>query len=99
MLIGCRIFLNVTLIEKRNTLSQHKAPVSERALAQRINRVLAKQDEKLLKARGSRMVESVGIYYIVDISNNNIAIKEVDIEELGRELGALKPYEALVEDE
>ena len=80
-------------------MSQHKAPVSERALAQRINRVLAKQDEKLLKARGSRMVESVGIYYIVDISNNNIAIKEVDIEELGRELGALKPYEALVEDE
>jgi len=47
-------------------------PVSERALIQRINRALAKEGEKLKKARGVRTILSVGDYYILDIQRNFI---------------------------
>jgi hypothetical protein len=68
-------------------------PVGEHALIQRINRALAKEGEKLKKARTVRVSTSVGDFFIVDLQRNVVAYPDVDLEDLGRELKVLKPYE------
>ena len=80
---------------KAKTVKQ--VPVSERALVQRINRVLAKEGEKLIKARG-RDISSCGQYYTILFSFNAVGRKDVGIEELGRDLGALRPWEMLADE-
>lgn len=78
---------------------QHKAvagiPVTKRALVQRINRKLRKQDETLKAHRGA----NVGSYYRVDTEINGLLEDDVDLEDLGRELGVLAPYEQLAEED
>ncbi len=71
-------------------------PVSERALVQRINRRLAKDGERLKAAAGMRARLELGAYFVMDISHNCVLHKDVDLEELGRELEVLRPYESLV---
>jgi hypothetical protein len=73
-----------------------KAPVSRRALIQRINRQLAKQDEHLRINRSTRWPE-LGTYYIVDIRRNTITVKDVDLEAKAQELSAIRDWEALTE--
>lgn len=71
-----------------------KIPVSERALIQRINRKLP--DEVLKKCpETSQAFNELGSFYTVNVRFNAISDKDVDIEELGRSLGALKPFEEL----
>ena len=79
-------------------MSNETVPVSERALIARINRKLP-EHEKLKKLRGSRWEHDLGQYYIIDQNMNAILHKHIDIEELARELGALKPWESLVADQ
>ena len=38
---------------------------------------------------------SVGDYYVIDYRRNFVVQKDVDIEDLARELGVLKPWEEL----
>ena len=71
-------------------------PVSSRALIQRINRKLRSDDELLKKARPRSGWNELGDYYVVNFRMNWIAAKDVDIEELGRELGVLQPQERLL---
>ena len=78
---------------------KQRVPVTVRALIQRINRKLALQDESLRKARTENVRLTVGDYYIVDVMRNCIAHREVDIEEQGRQLGALKPWETVALEE
>ena len=68
-----------------------KIPISKRALVQRLNRHLRKQNEALRGKRG----ENTGEYYLVDFKRNAVVEDSVAIEKLGRELGVLKPYERL----
>lgn len=68
-------------------------PVTMRALIQRINRALLKNDEKLKATRGGRMQTDYGDYYTLDFRLNAVIRGDVDPEELGRELGVLRPYE------
>jgi hypothetical protein len=75
------------------------APVSMRALIQRVNRKLAADDEVLKAARGARAVQDLGYHYIVDSKHNLVLHKDVDVEHLGRELGVLRAYERVVLDE
>ena len=72
-----------------------KVPVSERALVQRVNRVLGKDDEQLKKARSGRTSQGVGEFYTIDIRRNCVVKQDVDIEKMGRTLGVLKNYEQL----
>jgi hypothetical protein len=74
-----------------------KAPVTKRALVQRINRKLSADDEMVKAARGARAQQDLGDFYTVNVSRNYIVAKDVALEDLGRKLGVLKPYEALVE--
>ena len=76
----------------------NKVPVSTRALVQRINRKLQKDDEKLKACRrDSRAYHDLGDFYVVDVSTGFVTTKDIDLEGIGREMGVLKPYEHLTE--
>jgi hypothetical protein len=78
-----------------------KVAVSKRALVQRINRKLAHQDKKL-KAGTERTWSTTGDYFIVSLvpSHGNFIVgMNIDIEELGEELGVLQPWEKLEESQ
>ena len=72
-----------------------KKPVTERALAQRINRKLAKDGQKLRKSRSGGELSNLGEYYIVDILKNVVTAWNVEIEVLGREINAFAEWEVL----
>ena len=68
--------------------------ITDRALIQRINRKLKQNDEQLRTARTARAESSIGHYFIVDVRRNVIVTHHLDLEELGRQLGVLQPWEA-----
>lgn len=72
-----------------------KVSVTSRALIQRINRAIAAKDEILKKSRGAIAEQDLGAYFVIDASRNIVLWKEVDLEQFGREVGALKEYEEL----
>lgn len=76
--------------------------VSRRALIRRVNCRLARTHRRLLVCRSARVAPGppwwIGDYYIVDTWTNFAMEGGTDLEELGRELGALKPHERLVEE-
>jgi len=82
-----------------------KVPVSERALLQRVNRKLADDLEVIKRAKPVRAyVEQgyadpypldTGKFYRVDYRRNFMVEKDVDLEALAREIGALKAWEEL----
>jgi hypothetical protein len=70
-------------------------PVSVRALTQRINRVLAKDNEILKTSRGNR---TSGVYFTVNLSTNGVSAWGIDDLEAWtrKELpGVLQPWEHL----
>lgn len=74
-----------------------KVPITMRALIQRINRKLADDDDVLKVARGEKMRQDAGDFYIVNTRLNGLTGKDVDPEKLARELGLLKDWEAVSE--
>ncbi len=75
-----------------------RVPVSARALLQRINRRLVKDDGMVKATRGNRWRHELGDFYTVDIKRNAIIEKDVDLEALGRKMKALQRYERLVKE-
>jgi hypothetical protein len=80
------------------TSKKQTVPVSERALVQRIGRALAKDGEQLRKVRAEGARLELGDYYTLNVSRNFVVQKDVDIEELGRQLQVLRPYESLAKN-
>lgn len=74
------------------------APVTLRAVIQRINRTLKKDGGQIKAARSERARQSLGDFYVVDTQLNAITAHDVDPEELARELGLLMEYEELVDE-
>jgi hypothetical protein len=87
---------------------QNKVPVSERALAARINRKLKHEKGELgvqLYKNRSRMMGKLGAYYVVYLRGplrpdgsrkvEYIEHKIVDLESFAKKLGCLKLWEAL----
>ena len=72
-----------------------KVQITERALMQRIQRKLKHQDELLRKNASLRWQTDLGDFYIVDANRNILLSAHHNLEQLGRELGALRPYEEL----
>jgi hypothetical protein len=72
-------------------------PITERALIQRINRVLRENGRILKVTRGEHAIQEVGQYYLLDFDRNAAKTLHVDIEELARELGVLRSFERLAE--
>ena len=76
-----------------------KAPVTMRAVIQRINRKLKADDEQLRATRGEGNAQrELGDYYIVDFNRNSVMRKDVDPAKLARELGVLKPWEEVTRE-
>ena len=73
-----------------------KVSVTMRSVIQRINRRLKPDREQLKTTRGERLRMEVGDYYVINYAKNFIAYKDVDPEQLGRELGVLKEWEQVV---
>lgn len=71
-------------------------PVTLRALLARINRKLKPEMKSLKTARGDRMRQDVGDFYIIDVRRNFVMASHVDPEEYGRDLGVLREYETVV---
>ena len=71
--------------------------ITVRALLQRINRRLNKDFERVYKLRSPRppYMETYGDYYRVDLQINGVVDTDVDLEDLGRELGVMKAWEKL----
>jgi hypothetical protein len=72
-------------------------PVTMRALIQRINRKLAKENEALKATRGESARQQIGDYHIIDVSRNFLVQFHVDPEALGRDLGVLRAWESVAE--
>jgi hypothetical protein len=70
--------------------------VTERALLQRIRRKLVHKGESLIVSRSENERANVGDYYIVN-DRNVVAAAHCDLEKLGRDTGALRPWETLAE--
>lgn len=74
-------------------MAKMKVPVTARALVQRINRALAKQNLCIKKTRGADV--NLGEYFELNTQKNFITNLDVDIESLGRDLKVLRNYEVL----
>lgn len=73
-----------------------KLKVSERALFARINRRIYDDDLVLRRCPATRRgYHNLGDFYLVNWRINGIAGKNIDLEDYGREVGALKDYEEL----
>lgn len=72
-----------------------KVTVSLRATIQRINRKLKPDLQSVKTARGERLRQEVGDYYIIDYDRNYVADKDIDPEAYARELGVLQPWETV----
>jgi hypothetical protein len=71
-----------------------KLPVTERALFARVNRALAKKEERLCKSHpNSRLRYNIGTFYRVD--QRRVVATHVDLEAIASELGVLAGYEEL----
>jgi hypothetical protein len=86
---------------------QTKTMVTERALLQRVNRKLAPKEQKVRRNRpfydgprelGRAHYTELGRFYVVDTARNTIDEMDINLEEIGRELGAMGACEALQED-
>lgn len=67
--------------------------LTKRALIQRINRTLAKTDRKLCASRSVATKAAWGEYHLISLSADMVCALHVNPEELGRELGAIRPWE------
>ena len=74
-----------------------QVPVTPRAAIQRINRLLAKEQQVLKVTRGQRAILDLGRYYVLDQRRNLALETNVSIESMARALGVLKDYETVVE--
>ena len=74
-------------------MDNEKKVVFENVLIQRINRKLSAHAEQLQKARSFQLETSVGHYFIIDLRRNSVKRQEIDLEQLGRELGVLADSE------
>ena len=79
-------------------MGKNRVPVTRRALVQRVNRALATQGQRLKSHAGRPGVgaRDIGRYFIV--AGDVVKHRYVNLEQLGRKLGALKPYEQLAEE-
>jgi hypothetical protein len=75
-----------------------KAPITARALLQRINRALADEGKVVNRPRGRPQTDGpgdLGAYFMVDLKKKTVVEKNVDLVKLAKKLGAIKDYEQL----
>jgi hypothetical protein len=73
-----------------------KKPLSREAHFMRARRALARQGKDIHRCRSVEFLEVTGRYFMTDRASHEVTDIHVDIEELSRTLGLIKPYEYLV---
>jgi hypothetical protein len=71
-------------------------PVRPAALVRRINRVLSEQGEMLRAHRGRPRTDPV--FFLVNLEHKFLVEDGLDLEEFGRRIELLQPWEKLVDD-
>ena len=88
------------MVKAKKKMTTAKVGVSRRAVIQRVNRSLLKQEE-MLKTWRSGGVDwkawEAGDLYLINIRLNALIDPCVDLEQLARNLGVLKQWEAIKE--
>ena len=80
-------------------------PVSERALMQRLDRALTREEGspmKVKKSRGGVGMSRVGLFYVLNVNRNSIGPYNLDLDDLvkmAKKHEVLADYENLVTDE
>ena len=72
-----------------------KAPVSRRALVQRINRKLAHDGERVVARRTGSDGQGRPEYSYYRVEGQRVVAKDVDVSELARALEVLRPWEVM----
>lgn len=73
-----------------------KTKISENALLARINRKVAGENQTVRRCReGSASFPTLGRFYLIDAYRNAVEAMHLDLELLGRELGAIRADETL----
>jgi hypothetical protein len=67
--------------------------ITYRALTQRINRALAKKNQKLCASRSAATKAAWGEYHLISLSADMVCALRVNPEELGHKLGVIHPGE------
>jgi hypothetical protein len=80
------------------TTTMRKVPINIRSLVGRINRRLEREGRRLHAVRGDLATNDLGDFYVLDTAEETIVEANVDPEQLGRKLGALRRYEMLIAD-
>jgi hypothetical protein len=75
----------------------NKAPVTQRAVIQRINRKLKPDYRQVKTARGPRAEQSLGRYYMIDSYRNAIVDTDIDLDQVARDLQVLGAWERVSE--
>jgi hypothetical protein len=78
---------------------RRKVPITMRALIARINRKLRPEMETLKATRGRLDGVDLGDFYIINFERNYLVAARVDPEAYGRELGVLREYEVVEQEE
>jgi len=84
-----------TTAASEGSASLPQSLVSERAIAQRVNRALAKRGQKLIKSKGPRQVAALGEWHIADERQGGIVSTNVSLADLARQEGLLQPWEGI----
>jgi hypothetical protein len=79
--------------EEMNVNNNYQLHVSQSAVVQRVNRKLKREMKALRKARGAYRAGFPGDFYVVNFKHGGIVQTHVDVEDLARKLGVLKPWE------
>jgi hypothetical protein len=77
-----------------------KAPITERALLQRVNRALADEGKAVSRPRGKPRADGpgpLGAFFMVDVKKKDVVQRNVDLVKLAKKLGAIKDYEELAD--
>lgn len=69
--------------------------LAEPALKMRINRKIIIDGLAVKKAKKGKARDALGLYYLAKIRDGDLVEADVDLEEIGRRFGVLKPFEAL----
>lgn len=72
-----------------------KVKLTERALTQRINRVLCHHGKKLCLSKGWNSIQAFGRFYVINLERRAITDANIDLNKLGHELGCLAAHEEL----
>ncbi len=72
--------------------------IDRRALLARVNRRLSQRGERLFKSRG-RSASKLGRWFCVNVTLRQITGSGLELSTLARKIGALSPWETVIEDQ